>query len=178
MLSASLWAIFSGKIIYKFAFVALCGALQTLFSRMGSWRETAFAAPLSAKARRGGKALRVGKALHVCALIRRCAPPSPDRVKASAAVAKFPAQPQSLRACPLPLGGAVAQRLRGFRWRTEKKSLAKRLDFFRFDLLFGVTRGEQPLVRGSSASKSLVVFWFSFATKREHPRRRCILQKA
>ena len=29
-------AIFSGKIIFNFAFVALCGALQTLFSREGS----------------------------------------------------------------------------------------------------------------------------------------------
>ena len=45
--------------------------------------------------------------------------------------------------------------------------LAKRLAFFRFDFCIGVTRGEQPLVRGSSASKSLVVFWFSFAIKRE-----------
>ena len=32
---------------------------------------------------------------------------------------------------------------------------------------FGVTRGEQPLVRGSSASKSLALFWFSFGAKRE-----------
>ena len=31
----------------------------------------------------------------------------------------------------------------------------------------GSERGEQPLSRGSSASKSLVVFWFSFDTKRE-----------
>ena len=38
----------------------------------------------------------------------------PRRVKASAAAAKFPAQPQSFRARSLPLGGAVAQRLRGF----------------------------------------------------------------
>ena len=43
---------------------------------------------------------------------------------------------------------------------------------------FGVIRGEQPLIHGSSALKSLVVFWFSFATKREHTRRQCILQKA
>ena len=47
--------------------------------------------------------------------------------------------------------------------------LAKRLAFFRFDFSFGIIKGEQPLIRGSSASKSLVVFWFSFATKREHP---------
>ena len=32
------------KNILNFAFVALCGALQTLFSREGSWRETAAAA--------------------------------------------------------------------------------------------------------------------------------------
>jgi hypothetical protein len=31
----------------------------------------------------------------------------------------------------------------------------------------GSERGEQPLSRGSSASKSLVVFWFSFDIKRE-----------
>ena len=42
---------------------------------------------------------------------------------------------------------------------------------------FGIIKGEQPLIHGSSALKSLVVFWFSFATKREHTRRRCILQK-
>ena len=45
--------------------------------------------------------------------------------------------------------------------------LAKRLAFFRFDFSFGIIKGEQPLIRGSSASKSLVVFWFSFAIKRE-----------
>ena len=43
---------------------------------------------------------------------------------------------------------------------------------------FGIIKGEQPLIHGSSALKSLVVFWFSFATKREHTRRCCILQKA
>ena len=42
----------------------------------------------------------------------------------------------------------------------------------------GSKRGEQPLFHGSSALKSLVVFWFSFATKREHSRRRYFLQKA
>ena len=46
--------------------------------------------------------------------------------------------------------------------------LAKRLAFLHLDNFFGVTRGEQPLSRGSSASKSLVVFWFSFDIKREH----------
>ena len=33
---------------------------------------------------------------------------------ASGMAEKFPAKAESLRACPLPLGGAVAQRLRGF----------------------------------------------------------------
>ena len=42
----------------------------------------------------------------------------------------------------------------------------------------GSKRGEQPLFHGSSALKSLVVFWFSFATKREHTWRQCFLQKA
>ena len=45
--------------------------------------------------------------------------------------------------------------------------LAKRLAFFRFDNSSGIIKGEQPLSRGSSASKSLVVFWFSFDIKRE-----------
>jgi len=30
----------------------------------------------------------------------------------------------------------------------------------------GSERGEQPLSRGSSASKSLVLFWFSFGTQK------------
>ena len=35
---------------------------------------------------------------------------------------------------------------------------------------FGIIKGEQPVIRGSSASKSLVVFWFSFGTqKRTYP---------
>ena len=37
-------------------------------------------------------------------------------------------------------------------------------------IFFGVIRGEQPLIHGSSALKSLVVFWFSFGTqKRAYP---------
>ena len=38
--------------------------------------------------------------------------------------------------------------------KREKMRLAKRLAFFRFDLSFGIIKGEQPLIRGSSASKS------------------------
>ena len=37
-------------------FWKICGFSRIAFSRVGSWRETAFAAPLSAKARRCGKA--------------------------------------------------------------------------------------------------------------------------
>ena len=65
-------------------------------------------------------------------------------------VAQFPAQAQSLRACPLPLGGAVAQRLRGFKWRSEKsvKAIAPTgaaLAFLCFDFFFRIVKGEQPL---------------------------------
>ena len=62
-------------------------------------------------------------------------------------VAKFPAKAESLRACPLPLGGAVAQRLRGFKWRSEKsvKAIAPTgaaLAFLCFDFFFRIVKGE------------------------------------
>ena len=58
----------------------------------------------------------------------------------------------ALRMCPLPLGGAVAQRLRGYRWRSEKsvKAIAPTgaaLAFLCFDLCFRIVKGEQPLAR-------------------------------
>ena len=40
-------------------------------------------------------------------------------------VAQFPAQAQSLRTCPLPLGGAVAQRLRGFKSAEPEKTVKR-----------------------------------------------------
>ena len=51
-----------------------------------------------------------------------------------------------------PLGGAVAQRLRGYKRRSEKsvKAIAPTgaaLAFLCFDLLFGIVKGEQPLAR-------------------------------
>ena len=52
--------------------------------------------------------------------------------------------------------------------RNSKNALSEALAFLHFDLSFGVERGEQPLSRGSSASKSLALFWFSFGVKREH----------
>ena len=53
----------------------------------------------------------------------------------------------ALRTCPLPLGGAVAQRLRGYRWRSEKsvKALAPTgaaLAFLCFDFFFRIVKGE------------------------------------
>jgi hypothetical protein len=36
--------IFSGKIIFNFAFWKICGFSRIAFSREGSWREAAFAA--------------------------------------------------------------------------------------------------------------------------------------
>ena len=66
-----------------------------------------------------------------------------------------------------PLRGAVAQRLRGLLiGEARKMRLAKRLAFFRFDFCFGIIKGEQPLIRGSSASKSLALFWFSFGAQK------------
>ena len=66
--------------------------------------------------------------------------------------AKFLAQAQSFRECSLPLGGAVAQRLRGYKWRSEKsvKAIAPTgaaLAFLCFDFFFRIVKGVQPLTR-------------------------------
>ena len=74
---------------------------------------------------------------------------------------------------PAPPGGAVAQRLRGFESAEPEKTVKRSSVFSGVALLFGVKRGEQPLFRGSSASKSLALFWFSFGVKREHPTHFC-----
>ena len=60
--------------------------------------------------------------------------------------ARFPTKVQSLRECPLPLGGAVAQRLRGYEWRSEKsvKAIAPTgaaLAFLCFDFFFRIVKG-------------------------------------
>ena len=67
--------------------------------------------------------------------------------------ARFPTKVQSLRECPLPLGGAVAQRLRGSEWRREQsvKAIAPTgaaLAFLCFDFFFRFVKGEQPLATG------------------------------
>ena len=78
--------------------------------------------------------------------------------------AKFPGKPQSLRVRLLPLGGAVAQRLRGFQSAEHKKSFSEATWIFCMEPnCFGIIKGEQPLIRASRASKVagafLVLFW-------------------
>ena len=109
MASACALAIFSGKIIYNFAFVALCGALQTHFHGRG---------------RKGKRQLQ----------------------------RRFLRKHGAADKRSLPLGGAVAQRLRGYRWRSEKsvKAIAPTgaaLAFLCFDFFFRIVKGEQPLAR-------------------------------
>ena len=58
----------------------------------------------------------------------------------------------TLRESACSPGGAVAQRLRGFLWRSEKsvKALAPTgaaLAFLCFDFFFRIVKGEQPLTR-------------------------------
>jgi len=53
---------------------------------------------------------------------------------------------------PAPPWGAVAQRLRGYKWRSEKsvKAIAPTgaaLAFLCFDFFFRIVKGEQPLAR-------------------------------
>ena len=68
--------------------------------------------------------------------------------------AKFPAQVQSLRVRLLPLGGAVAQRLRGFKSAEHKKSFSAATWIFCMEpYFFGIIMGDQPLIRASRASK-------------------------
>ena len=86
---------------------------------------------------------------------------------------------QTERAPPLPCGELPPQRLMGLQiGETRKMRLAKRLAFFRFDFSFGIIKGEQPLIRGSSASKSLALFWFSFGAKREQSPPGCSASKS
>ena len=60
----------------------------------------------------------------------------------------------------LPLGGAVAQRLRGYGWRSEKsvKAIAPTgaaLAFLCFDFFFRFVKGVQPLATGCGTQHSL-----------------------
>ena len=70
-------------------------------------------------------------------------------------VGKFPVELQSLRARSLPLGGAVAQRLRGFESAEPEKTVKRssrrtgvNLQFFPVGAhFFRIVKGEQPLAR-------------------------------
>ena len=58
----------------------------------------------------------------------------------------------ALRRALAPPGGAVAQRLRGYKWRSEKsvKAIAPTgaaLAFLCFDFFFRIVKGVQPLTR-------------------------------
>ena len=58
----------------------------------------------------------------------------------------------ALRECACSPGGAVAQRLRGYKWRSEKsvKAIAPTgaaLAFLCFDFFFRIVKGVQPLAR-------------------------------
>ena len=66
----------------------------------------------------------------------------------------------ALRAGTLPLGGAVAQRLRGYKWRSEKsvKAIAPTgaaLAFLCFDFFFRFVKGVQPLATGCGTQHPL-----------------------
>ena len=114
---------------------------------------------------RGVLALSV-KPCRACQLSQRESPWQCGKVSGSSA--KF-------AGVSAPPGGAVAQRLRGFKSAEPEKTVKRssrrtgvNLQFFSGGAhFFGVKRGEQPLFRGSSASKSLALFWFSFGVKRE-----------
>ena len=59
---------------------------------------------------------------------------------------------ESAAGVPAPPGGAVAQRLRGYKWRSEKsvKAIAPTgaaLAFLCFDFFFRIVKGVQPLTR-------------------------------
>ena len=74
--------------------------------------------------------------------------------------AKFPAKVQACRRSCSPLGGAVAQRLRGFKWRSEKsvKAIAPTgaaLAFLCFDFFFRIVKGVQPLATGCGTQHPL-----------------------
>ena len=109
----ALWPYSAEKLFYNFGIPERLRTLRYSIFTGGSWLKTAFAAPLSAKARHcGGKFF---------ADFQRAELPQskPDGFDSSlwegafGIAGKFAVKLQSLRACLLPLGGAVAQRLRG-----------------------------------------------------------------
>ena len=56
-----------------------------------------------------------------------------------------------------------------FKSAEHKKALSEAASFFVWSpSSLGSERGEQPLSRGSSASKSLALFWYSFVRAKEY----------
>ena len=107
--SSSLLTIFSGK---NFRF-CVCRALRSApnaFSRVGSWRQTAFAAPLAAQARRcGGRFLQNFSGLNP--LSHRCAMPAPPKGELIALLASSTLYPETLPLCQwLPPRGSWQSR--------------------------------------------------------------------
>ena len=134
MVSAGALTIFSGRIILSFAFVALCGALQTHFSRVG-FRTNSLSQSLTAL-------------------------PAPSKREPLAWRYSFQLNCKVCGRARSPLGGAVAQRLRGYGWRSEKsvKAIAPTgaaLAFLCFDFFFRIVKGEQPLATGCGTQHPL-----------------------
>ena len=122
--SSSLLRIFSGRIIYNFAILENLRIFQNCLFTGGVWNELPQSKP-------DGFASSLWEGAFGMAV-------------------QFPAKPQSFRACPLPLGGAVAQRLRGFKSAEPEKTVKRssrrtgvNLQFFPVGAyFFGIVKGE------------------------------------
>ena len=144
--SSSLLAMFSGKIIFNFAFAERSAAMKAPVGLLSGravcvsrWR--GFAPTSSAERSKRyfhGRGRRGKRHLQRRFLRKR-----------SAAGGRS-----------LPLGGAVAQRLRGYGWRSEKsvKAIAPTgaaLAFLCFDFFFRIVKGVQPLTTGCGTQHPL-----------------------
>ena len=103
----ALWPCSAEELFIILQFWKICGFSRIAFSQEGSWRETAFATPLSAKARRCGKALLGASGLNPLRHgLRRAT--SPERGRFCSTYRKVPKSS--------PFGGAGRDR----RERTER----------------------------------------------------------
>ena len=93
----------------------------------------------------------------------------------------FPVQLQSVRfpQAPLPGGELPPQRLRGCKWRTEKKSLSEAARFFPVRLpLWGLKGASSPFLVDPARRNRWLFSGSLLQPKENKPRRRCISQKA
>ena len=148
MLSASLWAIFSGKIILRLSRPA--GFSFSLFHGKGRNGKRQLAGAGSLLGNEPSQALRAsspeGRAKTVegtfLASPFERLPPVGGRCRTATKRDKVSPKVTE-RAHPLPCGELPPQRLRGLQiGEARKMLLAKRLAFFRFDLCFGIIKGE------------------------------------